>query len=196
MEEIAPGVRSWETHHEGIGFPVRSHWLVGEGIVIDPRVPEKGLDAFEEAPPAHALLTNRHHLRHAVRFRERFGTVIRCHEAGMDEFGGDEEVEPFAFGESWCGVAAVELDAICPEETAFHSKERGALAIGDAIVNHGELGFVPDQYLGDEPDGVRAAIRAAARPLLDLAWEHLLLAHGDPIVGEGRRRLEAFLKAG
>lgn len=196
MDEIVPGIVSWETHHEGIGYPIRSHWLVGEKVVIDPRVPEGGLDAFADDPPEHALLSNRHHHRHAARFRERFGTAVRCHEAGMHEFGEGEEVEPFAFGEAWNGVTAVEVGAICPEETALHAPARSALAIGDAIVNHGELGFVPEQYLGDDPEGVKAAIRAAARRLLDLEWTHLLLAHGDPIVDDGKARLAEFLDRG
>lgn len=194
MDEIAPGVVSWETHHEGIGFPVRSHWLVEEGIVIDPRVPDGGLDAFADDPPEHALLTNRHHHRHAARFRERFGTTVHGHQAGMHEFDAGEEVEPFAFGATWSGVTAIELDAICPEETAIHAPARSALAIGDAIVNHGELGFVPDQYLGDDPEGIKAAIREAARNLLELEWTHLLLAHGDPVVDAGKERLRAFLE--
>lgn len=193
MDEIAPGVVCWETHHEGIGFPVRSHWLVEEGIVIDPRVPDEGLDAFAESPPEHALLTNRHHHRHAGRFRERFGTTVHGHQAGMHEFETGEEVEPFAFGATWNDVTAVEVDVICPEETAIHAPARSALAIGDAIVNHGELGFVPDQYLGDDPEGVKAAIREAAQGLLDLEWTHLLLAHGGPIVDAGKERLRAFL---
>lgn len=194
MNEIAPGVMSWETHHEGIGFPVRSHWLVDEKVVIDPRVPDEGLDAFAESPPEHALLSNRHHRRHAARFRERFGTVVHCHQAGMHEFDAGEEVEPFAFGATWNGVTAVEIDAICPEETAIHSPARSALAVGDAIVNHRELGFVPDQYMGEDPEAVKAAIRAAAEGLLDLEWTHLLLAHGDPIVDDGKARLAEFLR--
>jgi hypothetical protein len=51
---------------------------------------------------------------------------------------------------------------------------------------------VPDRLLGDDPEGVRAGLLAAFRRLVPLSPEHLLLAHGLPVVGDGRRALEEF----
>ena len=47
MHEILPGVWHWTSHHENIGQPVHTLFLplVGGGVLIDPRVPDAGLDA-------------------------------------------------------------------------------------------------------------------------------------------------------
>lgn len=40
------------------------------------------------------------------------------------------------------------------------------------------------------------ALKAGYRRLLDeLEFEHLLLAHGDPVIGTGREELEALVAA-
>ncbi|MBW3660710.1 MAG: hypothetical protein KY397_03650 [Gemmatimonadetes bacterium] len=199
MEEIQTGVWHWSTLHEGIGQPVHSYFVVtgNEGVLIDPRIPDEGLAWFDEhTPPTQALLTNRHHYRHAGRFRERFGTTVWCNENGMHEFEGMEEaVEPFDFGRQLRGgFTAVEIGALCAEETAFHRPESKLIALGDSlIVWEDELRFVPDDFMGDDPEAVKVGLRRSLEGLLDRDFETLLLAHGDPLVGEGKERLRQFV---
>ena len=50
----------------------------------------------------------------------------------------------------------------------------------------GPLAFVPD-HLMDDPERTKAGLREAYRRLAELEFEHLLLAHGAPFVGAGRR---------
>ena len=200
MKEILPGVWQWTTHHEKIGFPVQSYFLTGhtDAVLIDPRVPDEGLDAIGDlAPPAHALLTNRHHFRHSGKFRDRFGTTIWCHSAGLHEFGGDEDVEAFEFGDELPGgIEAVEIGVLCPEETALWRGDLELMAIGDAAVHQPDgLTFVPDEHLGDDPEAVKAGLRAAIlRALEGRDVSHLLLAHGEPILHEGGERLRALAR--
>lgn len=199
MEEIRTGVWHWTTMHETIGQPVHSYFVEAgeEGVLIDPRVPEEGLAWFEDRPvPAHALLTNRHHHRHSERFRERFGTTVWCNENGMHEFDAGEAVEPFAFGTAMPGgFSAVEVGALCAEETAFHRPASSLLAVGDAVIEQGgALDFVPDPYIGDDPPAVKAAIRRSLAGLLELDFDTLLMAHGAPIVGGAKERLVAFVE--
>jgi glyoxylase-like metal-dependent hydrolase (beta-lactamase superfamily II) len=103
---------------------------------------------------------------------------------------------PFAFGDELPGGAiAQEVGAITPEETAVWFPAEGALAFADGLVRtppDGPLGFVPDELLGDDPEGVKRGLLEAFRALALLSPEHLLLAHGLPVVGEGRRALEEF----
>jgi hypothetical protein len=48
----------------------------------------------------------------------------------------------------------------------------------------------------DDPEQTRAGLKAAYRRLLDeLEFEHLLLAHGDPVIGTGREELAALISA-
>ena len=56
----------------------------------------------------------------------------------------------------------------------------------------GEIGFMPDGLLGEDPEQV-AAITDAVRGVLDQEFERLLLGHGDPIVGGGHDALAEFV---
>ena len=202
MREVAPGLWDWTTLHEGIGQPVHSHLVVATGTLIDPRVPDEGLDAVAAVGrPERIVLTNRHHLRHARAFVEAFGGDVWCHEAGMHAFGPDAgvPVRAFAFGDEPApGVRAVEVGAITPEETGLLLEVGdGWLALADVLTTgeDGELAYVPDALLGDDPEAVRGAMTAAlARVLRDERFTGLLLAHGEPLP-DGRAALEAFIAA-
>jgi hypothetical protein len=47
----------------------------------------------------------------------------------------------------------------------------------------------------DDPEKTPAGLRDAYRRLLDeLEFDHLLLAHGDPVIGTGREELGALIE--
>ena len=195
MDEVLPGVFHWIAEHPKIHLPVSSHWVPAAGALIDPLLPpDEGLDAFRDRPPERILLSNRHHLRHAERFAEEFGCRILCSKPGLHEFEAGAAVEGFEFGaEVAPGIEALEVGAICPDESALLIRDAKALLIADGIMHYGEgLEFVPDQLLGEDPEGVKDGLRAAYSRLLDLPFDSLLFAHGDPIVGSGKDRLREF----
>jgi hypothetical protein len=84
-----------------------------------------------------------------------------------------------------------------PRGDALHIAARdGFLAFADAIVrdDDGNLAFVPDHLLGDDPEQVTAGLRDAFGRLLDEQdFNGLLLAHGDPTPSRVRAELERFL---
>jgi glyoxylase-like metal-dependent hydrolase (beta-lactamase superfamily II) len=113
----------------------------------------------------------------------------------LHEFEGGPAVDGFRFGDQVApGITALEVDAICDEETALHVEVgEGILAFADSIIHwNGKLGFVPDRYMGDDPEGVKRGIRAAVAKLLDREFDSLFFAHGLPMLGGGRRALEEF----
>jgi hypothetical protein len=153
--------------------------------------PPEAADAID---PERIVLTNRHHYRQS----DRFDCPVLCHDAGLHEFEGGPEVEGFAWGDELAsGVRALEVGVLCPEETAVYF-EGSALAFADCIVRgrHGELGFVPDDLLGDDPQAIREGLRAAFRRLCDEAdFDALLMAHGEPMRHGGRSALRTFADA-
>ncbi len=196
MEEIAPGIWHWTATHPKIKIEVSSYYLPAERVLIDPIAPEEGLDWFaEHGPPAAVLLTNRHHYRSSAGFAERFGVSVHCVREGMHEFTDGERVEPFDCGDELPGgIVAHAVGAICPDETALHIPARNALALADGAVRWdpgGPLAFVPDRYM-DEPARTKEGLRESYRRLAKLDFEHLLLAHGDPVLGTGREALATF----
>ena len=197
MREILPGIHHWTAVHPRIRQPVSSYYVEEAQVLIDPLVPREGLDWFEQRPPQQVVLTNRHHYRQSGRFVEAFDCIVRCSEPGLHEFEGGPDVEGFAFGEELApGLTAVEVGAICPDETALHiAIGDGAIAIADAVTRpgDGQLAFVPDFLMGDDPGGVKAGLRDSLEGLLDLPFDSLLFAHGEPLVGDGKRALRSFI---
>jgi hypothetical protein len=200
MEEIAPGLWHWSAQHDHIQMPVHSYYLAAERIVIDPMLPDEGLASFaRHGRPEHVLLTNRHHDRHAWKLQQEFGCEVHCVSSGLHEIEGRGVVSRFEFGEELPGgVVAYEVDAICPDETALHIPAHHALACADGVVRwpgRGEsLTFVPD-HLMDDPERTKAGLSEAYRRLLELDFDRLLLAHGEPVVSGGREALRAFVDA-
>ncbi len=206
MQEILPGVFHWSGPHPRIHVEVSSYWLEQGGVLFDPLVPApEGLEWFaaRAGAPAAILLSNRHHYRESARFVERFGCSVRCNRAGLHEFSGGEAVEGFDVGDLLAGeVLACELDAICPDDTALHVLDSRAVVIADGVVRGGPygrpgpLGFVPDSLMDDPPATKRCLLEACTRLLAERDFDHLLLAHGGPVLGDARERLQELVDSG
>jgi hypothetical protein len=201
MREVLPGVLHWTAFHEGIGLDVSSYFVEGSGTLIDPMLPPGGLSVLGERRPERIVLSCRHHFRHSDRFVREFGIPVHCNEAGLHEFEGGPEVDGFRPGETLAvDVAAVAVDVLSPDETALHiAAGSGAVVIADGLVHWGagDVGFVPDRYMGDDPEGVKRGLRAAFKRLAAAhEFDSILFAHGDPIVGSGREALANFLDRG
>ena len=201
MDELAPGLWHWTAFRDTIRRTVHSAYDETSRTLIDPMLPDEGLAWFaEHGPPERIVLVNRHHLRHSARFAERFGCSVHCHEAGLwDLHDRGVRVEGFRFGEELApDVVAHRVAAICPEEAALHiagERHGGALAVADGVVrgDDGELAFVSDFLLGEDPEGVKRGLADACAQLAEtLDFDVLLLAHGDPWIGGAREALAAF----
>jgi len=198
MRELIPGLWHWTTEHPNLGQDVSSYYLTEAATVLDPMVPEEGLDAFDGMPaPEHVVLSSRHHDRDHAQFVEAFGADFHVSEHGVKEYPG-EDVQPYAVGDLIVpGVTAVANGPIAPDDTVLKlDVEGGALAFADSLLStDGQIGFMPDGLLGEDPEQVRADITAAVRDLLATQeFEHVLFAHGDPVVGGGRDALAALVQ--
>jgi hypothetical protein len=201
MEQVLPDVFHWTARHPNIRTTVHSFYVGGPTrAVIDPMIPDEGgLDAlrFDEGPRV-VLLTCRHHYRASGAFAERFGVPVRANEAGLHEFDGTERrVEGFAPGDEVApDLVAIQQGAIAPDDTVLHLRRgHGALFFADGLINHGELAYVLDQLLGDDPEADKKRMTAALARLLDLDFDHLLFAHGTPLIGGGKAALTAFVES-
>jgi hypothetical protein len=195
MEEIIEGVFRWTAVHPNTGSEAGCHFVAGSGTAIDPLLPDDGIEWFDERGVERIVLSTRHHLRHATKIAERFNCPILCHESGLHEFEDGPAVEGFAFGERLADdVLALEMNSISPDDTVLRIEQGGgALLFADSVVNRGSLGFVSDGLIGEDPEAVKEKILAHCKGLLDERFEHLLFAHGDPLVGGGRPALQAFV---
>jgi hypothetical protein len=193
VHEIAPGIRHWTALHPNLGIEVSSYWLPGLRVLLDPLAVPEEVDGVDEI-----VLSNRHHTRDMLAAHERFGAPIRAPRAGMHEFDEGAPIDPYDFEEplAWGAITPYQVTELWPDDCVLHIPPVKALAIADAVIHYGEgLDFVPDQYM-DDPDAEKRGIRdGLAHLAADLDFQHLLVAHGTPIPGEGRERLRRFANA-
>ena len=201
MREILTDIFHWRTEHPDIHVVVDSYYIAGlePACLIDPLEPAEGVAWFEgREPPRHIYLTNRLHERHCQAFVDTFGCAVWCHSSGLHEFAdSDLQVRAYEHGaELPGGIRALEVAVLCPEETALHIPlAGGVLSLGDAVIRDADsLSFVPDYLIGDDPPTIKRGLRDALLALCQQEqFGHLLLAHGEPVIGDGREVLRRFL---
>jgi hypothetical protein len=194
IHEVLPGVLHWTARHPSAGLESGAHYLVEEGILIDPIAPPEGLDWFDGRGIGEILLTNRHHTRSTFELQDRLGATIRAPRTGMYELPADR-VQPYDFGdELTAGIRPRAISDTWPDETALEIPRHRAVAIADGVINYDGLGFFPDFLLGDDPEAEKQRLREGfARLAAEVDFDHLLLAHGTPILHDGREQLRRFV---
>jgi hypothetical protein len=193
VHEVAAGIEHWTAQHPRIGMRVSSYWLPDLEILLDPLGVPDEVDAVREI-----VLSNRHHKRDAFEAAKRFGAPVRVPRVGLHEFAEGDPVEPYDFEEPFAdgAITAYQVTEYWPDDCALHIPSVSALAIADTVINYGGLRFVPDDLMGEDPHAEKRDMKQTLSGLADeVEFEHLLLAHGDPIAGEGRERLREFARS-
>ena len=201
-KQIVRGLFHWSGMHPEIHIRVSSYYLAQERVLIDPLLPSpSGLEWLERhGPPEHILLTNRLHSRHSARLVAVFGCTVWCHRSGLYDVSPELKARPFATGEALPGgVRAFEIGILCPDESALLLPHVRAVAVADGVIRdgNGPLSFVPDEFLVDVPSQaqpVKRGLKSAYRRLAEEEFDHLLMAHGNPWLHDGRAALRAWAK--
>lgn len=206
MDEILPGIWHWTAPNPKIGgFPVSSFWLDGPGVFIDPILPEDaGIEWFaaRPTPPTAIVLANRHHNRNSDRIVERFGCRMYVPNAGLHAYTSGEPVTGYGPGDALpAGLVPFVIDALSPDEDGLFLESASAIWVADTIVRSptdpaGRIGWVSDSLMDAPDETKRGLLDAFARILSDYEFEHLLLAHGLPLIGNGRAELEQLVRDG
>lgn len=206
MEEILAGVWHWSAPHPNLGGTfVSSYWLDEDGVLIDPLLSdEAGLEWLAQRPtaPSAIVLANRHHYRSSDLLHERFGCQVHVPKTGLHEFTHGEPVTGYEPGDELPGgLHAIEVGALSPDDSGLHLPSTRALWLADTIVRTpndptAEIGWVIDALMDDPPRTKRELLASFTRILDEVEFDHLLLAHGLPLVGNGRKALAALVQAG
>jgi hypothetical protein len=168
VDEILPGVFHWTALHPNIRSEVSSYWLERSGVLFDPLIPpDAGLGWFAARPVRPTAVVLSN--RHHYRDSGRFAERFDC--------------------------------AVHCNRAGLHEFS-DALVIADGVVrggaygHGGPLGFVPDSLMDDPPATKRGLLDACARLLEELEFDHLLLAHGGPVLHDGRALLQELVDCG
>jgi len=206
MNEILPGIWHWTTPNSNIGNTlVSSYWLDDAGVFIDPLLPEDAGIAFFESrptPPQAVVLANRHHYRDSGKICERFGCRVHVPNAGLHQFTDGQPVVGYQPGDELPGgLRAFVIGSLSPDEDGLYLESASAMWVGDTIVRSptdpaSRIGWVTDSLMDDPEETKAGLLQAFSEVLDDYEFEHLLLAHGLPLVGNGRSELERLLSEG
>jgi hypothetical protein len=209
VRQVLDGVFRWEVPHpdwspddaedgQGWGRIVASYLVeTADGpVLIDPLVADDGWAALDRALAGRTpeiLLTLFWHTRSTPAVLERYpGATAWAHEPAAD-LVRERGVEPRTFlpGDPLPGGIAA-IDVLRAYEVAFLLPENRALVAGDVLLGAPDGGArpLPPSWFRGDYDTLLEGLREA---LLALPVEHLLLMHGEPVLGTGREALEQAL---
>lgn len=211
MEEVAPGIWAWRTRHpewNSTTERVASYALrFDDGIVIvDPLLDataarEDHLDALRELAgqrPCLVYVTIPYHVRDSAEVADALSASVAGHTALQKrlpattpflDVSGDGAQLPF-------GVRAIRIGKPRRYEMPLLSPRHRALVFGDAVVGvEGGLRVwaIPTGESGQT--WYRQRFLPTLRPLLDEHIEHVLVTHGQPVLGGGTAALADMIEA-
>ena len=202
LQELNPNLFCWSEFSDEKQLNFNGYYLVNreESVIIDPPdLSDDGMSELKQQVVDHAdsplkavLLTNVHHDRASLKFKETFDIPIYIHESDKDlleltpdhTFKGDELL--------FCGLKVIHLkNQKSPGESAFLLEDKKQLFVGDGLIGKtkGKLNLLP-------PDKYKDINKAKeALKVLELYdFDDLLLGDGEPIQGGAKKLLETFFK--
>ena len=197
--EVEPGLWYWTAPHPD--WRGATDWPEDVGcvccraadavVLIDPLLPpgeEAEFWAFVDAfaAPVAVLLTAPWHRRDAAAVAERYGTTVWAHELARPRLSFPTRSDALP-----AGVEAFVPDGDDEGQVAFYLSAYHALVVAELFMGTGEgLRLCPSPSLRD-----RDAFDRSLRRLLDLPIQRVLVAHGEPVLSNGRRKIADALAA-
>ncbi len=193
MIQLADGAYAWSTFNPEKKFNFNGHILrTSEGSVIVDPVPFSADDlAYIEAAglkPDALVITNRNHLREreSVLKRWKIPTILHTSEVEEAEIAPEQTVKN---GDKIYGLVCVHLPGKSPGEIALYWPQRRLFLLGDALIApRGKLKTVPVEKQ-DDP----AALQRSLELLRTYDFDYLLVGDGDPLLGDAKTAVVAFL---
>jgi glyoxylase-like metal-dependent hydrolase (beta-lactamase superfamily II) len=161
-------------------------------VIVDPvAFSPDDLSVIEAAglKPDALVITNRNHLREreSVLKRWKIPTVLHELEVESSCISPDKTVKN---GDKLHGLVVVHLPGKSPGEIALYWPERRLFLLGDALIAPGgKLKTVPAEKQ-DDP----ALLKKSLELLRGYDFDHLLVGDGDPVLGDAKTAVVAFLK--
>ena len=180
----------WYTHDPTVkadlfstAFAARNELTVVDPIAL-PSLLRAELDSLGRVTTI--VVTNANHLRDTVNFSCSASifapTDLNADLTHNHALSDGLQIGPFR---------AIKIDGATDGEFAlYHPDDGGALIVGDTLINLEPHGFdlLPQKYCNNKKRMIRSL-----RRLLDLDFNRIFFAHGNPIVTRARERLASLL---
>jgi hypothetical protein len=189
IHEVAPGLWIWRLEHPEwaphVGWPPTVTSTVvesrGEVAVLDPLAPPDDADEvwarLDARPPSLAVVLKPDHVRDVDLFVRRYGP--RAFGPALFWPGNvpETELEPIEPGRELPGGLVTVYDGRGRNETPLWLPEQRALVFADALT------APEDELRVWSTPWHEERVLPALRALLDLPFEHVIVAHGEPVHG-------------
>jgi glyoxylase-like metal-dependent hydrolase (beta-lactamase superfamily II) len=199
VRDVAPGLWLWRVPHPawepGLDWePMVTATCVesgGEVALLDPIAPPGDAEAvwsrLDSRPPTVLAVLKPDHVRDVDRFARRYGARAFGPRLFWRDDIPETELEPIEPGSELPGGMIALYDGRGRNETPLWIPERRALVFADALTAPGG-----DLRVWGTPWHEERTL-PALRALLELPFEHVIVAHGDPVHDRGayERALEA-----
>ncbi len=193
MIQLAEGAYCWSSFNAEKKFNFNGHLLrTAEGtVIVDPvALSADDLSVIEAAglKPDALVITNRNHLRErdAILKKWKIPTVLHSLEVESAGVAPDREVKD---GDKVHGLVVVHLPGKSPGEIALYWPERRLFLLGDALIAPGgKLKTVPVEKQ-EAPETLKKSLAL----LRTYDFDHLLVGDGDPLLGDAKSAVVAFL---
>jgi len=193
MIQLAEGAYCWSAFNAEKKFNFNGHILkTAQGaVIVDPvAFSADDLSVIEAAglKPDALVITNRNHLRErdSVLKRWKIPTVLHALEVESSCITPDKTVKD---GDTIHGLVVVHLPGKSPGEIALYWPERRLFLLGDALIApNGKLKTVPVEKQ-EAPDTLKKSLEL----LRTFDFDHLLVGDGDPLLGDAKSAVVAFL---
>lgn len=193
MIQLADGAYCWSAFNPEKKFNFNGHILkTAEGtVIVDPVAFSADDLAFLEAAglkPDALVITNRNHVRERESVLKRWSIPTVMHGADVEASGIVPE-KTVKDGDVVHGLVCVHLPGKSPGEIGLYWPERRLFLVGDALIAPGgKLKTVPAEKQ-DDP----AALARSLELLRTFDFDHLLVGDGDPLLGDAKTAVVAFL---
>jgi len=206
MERLADGIHRWTARHPewhpGEWGAEVACFAVADGgrtYLIDPLV--GGDDGWEEldgvvAGDVAVLITIPYHVRSAAAAAERYGATIWGHRACARRLADASPFRELRPGEEPDGVRAFQIGNPRRQEMPLLLDASGALAFGDAVVGvpGGEGPLRVWMFTDFTERWYRDRFLPTLEPVAGAAFDHALVTHGPPVIGDGASELRRALE--
>lgn len=182
FQQPAPGIFLWQAYD-----PVSKTDLFSTAILtasglylIDPipLIESATKELVEPNEMAGVVVTNANHFRAAADYGEQLSVPILTRESCGSQIGTELRV--------------ITIDGAVEGEIAlfYSGGGGGALVVGDALINVHPYGFdlLPRKYCANQKE-----MRRSLRQLLDLRFDQMFFAHGEPILSGAANQLARLL---
>lgn len=164
-------------------------------VLIDPLLPRGEEESFLAAldrdvervkRPVAVLLTAPWHVRDAESVAQRYDAVVWADPVAQQRLRFKSQSGPVPHG-----IETFSPGGVREGDVAFYVRPHRALVVAEFFLGvDGGLRVLLSPALED-----RAAFEASLRSLLELPIDHVLVAHGEPVIDEGERRIAEALRA-